>query len=113
MRQVIALVFAAVAVLGAPLHGGLAQSSTCDPPNDAPPPFGETEVSDGSAAHTFYIDVRHVTLDVWLYQESNGVFVGGDPVKDLQRGGNSFLVGNLDSDPCTDSTLVPPDTLVF
>lgn len=102
------------------------------------PSLGEMEISDGTAAHTFYIDDRDYVLGsgTWIYEESNGVFTphaavnppssvqvpywwqwvfatmpNGAP-QDLQRGGSSPYVPG-DSDICTDPCTCQPDTLIF
>jgi hypothetical protein len=54
-------------------------------------------------AGTFYIDDRGVdSAGVWVYQESNGT-------PGLQSGGNSAILGDVDSDACEHDA---PDTLL-
>jgi hypothetical protein len=64
----------------------------------------------GANGSTYYVDARSGTEGVWLYQESNGIFVGNDVALDLQVGGASAYVPG-DADPCG-TPGVPPDTLI-
>jgi hypothetical protein len=83
----------------------------CDGPGAGGAGIIEVSPADSPTA-TFYIDDRNVIYGngIWLYQESNGVFVGGVAHADLQRGGNGLLLG--DPETCTDVGPWLPDTLV-
>ena len=89
-----------------------ASTGECGPGDSSA--LGLVEISPANdAATTFYIDDRNFALGngLWLYQESNGIFVGGDVTKDLQRGGTSEYVPD-DSDVCVDDRAVVPDSLI-
>lgn len=109
-RQVVIASLATFA-LAAPLVGADSVGK-CD--SGGAPALGRIEISptdDPSA--TFYVDDRDLPLGngLWTYQESNGVFVGGDVTKDLQRGGSSAYVPG-DNEICTDLGPWAADTLI-
>lgn len=88
---------------------------------------GTVEITDGVAAHTYYVDDRPALDDQLsfyrqdIYAENNqdwshpsaGVYTGVAP-RDLQRGGTSNLLPG-DSDPCMDNDYsgLGPDQLIF
>lgn len=83
--------------------------------------LGEFEIGDGTAAHSFYFDDRGaLRAGVWLYEESNGVYYGGNAYRDLQRGGVGMAPVVTTSPPglgpdnevCTDGP-GQPDTLIY
>lgn len=110
MNQKLGNVFLLIAFAATILPSALARAAECQGARG----LGEFEIGDGTPSHTFYLDDRDQLFGngIWLYQESNGKFVGGDPYQDLQRGGSSRYVPN-DTDLCTDYSLVGPDTLIF
>jgi hypothetical protein len=75
--------------------------------------MGRLEIGDRTPENTWYVDDRGVAKNsVWIYEESNGVFVGGVPELDLQRGDAVDLPID-DADQCVDDPNVAPDTLIF
>jgi hypothetical protein len=73
-------------------------------------------------ADVYYLDHRGVALGygTWIYEESNGVFVGGDPARDLQRGAgcSPYVPDDCDGlypwiDDGVAAGLYPPDTLIY
>lgn len=72
------------------------------------------ELGYGAPGTTFYVDLRELAGDsvysIWIYQETNGYFTGGNVERDLQRGGTSSLVEG-DDEICHDGYV--PDTLLF
>lgn len=81
-------------------------------------PPGIVEVTTGSEDATYYVDVRDVHLNVWLYEETNGVWTPRAPgayrddaaAHNLQRGGASAL-GTYET--CVDDFLDLPDRLIW
>lgn len=64
----------------------------------------------GVAGETFYLEIREIQGDsylysIWIYQEANGV-------EGLQRGGASNIVPD-DADPCNDGAPEGPDQVIF
>lgn len=87
-------------------------TGACD--SGGAPALGEVEISPtNDPTQTFYIDDRNYALGngLWIYQESNGVFTGGDVAKDLQRGGSSQIVPD-DNEVCSDNSPAGPDQLI-
>ena len=78
----------------------------CDA-GDAP---GLSIVQVGEGDDAWYVDDRGIFNGVWVYEETNGIWVDDDPFHSLQRGGASPYVPD-DADPCIDDPLVIPDTL--
>ena len=80
----------------------------CD--SEDTPSLGIVQVGDGDDA--YYIDDRNYLLGngIWVYEESNGIWVADDPAHSLQRGGASAYIPD-DSEICVDDPLVIPDTL--
>ena len=76
----------------------------CDGTGD--PSLGLVQVSEGQGA--YYVDARGDETRV--YEETNGIWVAGDPAHSLQRGGSNAYIPD-DSDPreCVDDPLLVPD----
>jgi hypothetical protein len=89
-----------------------APASVGDCGSKGTPALGEMEFGNGSGA--WYWDDRDYLLGNgwWFYEESNGIYVGGDVHADLQRGGSSPFEPN-DNEICTDDPNVAPDMLIF
>ena len=107
-RLLLYLAVSLIGVLGVPT---VSLASLCN--TDGTGALGIIEIGNGEPQHTFYLDDRApVFAEVYVYVESNGIFVGADPYLDLQRGGESpYLAGH--SDPCVDDSTSGPDTLIF
>lgn len=69
-----------------------------------------------SPDRTYYVDDRNFVLGngLWLYEESNGIWVAGDALASLQRGGCSDLVpDDCDASPCPVPIGYVPDRLIY
>ena len=82
----------------------------CD--SEDSPSLGIVQVGSGDDA--YYIDDRNYALanGIWLYDETNGIWVDGDTAHSIQRGGASPYVPD-DPEICVDDPLVIPDTFFF
>jgi len=57
------------------------------------------------------VDDRNIAGNgVWVYEETNGIWVAGDPEHSLQRGGASPYLPD-GAETCVDDPLVLPDQL--
>ena len=76
------------------------------------PSLGIVQIGEGDDA--FYVDDRNYLLGngIWIYEETNGIFVADDPAHSIQRGGASPYVPD-DSEICVDDPLVIPDVFFF
>jgi len=82
----------------------------CD--SEDAPALGIIQVGEGDDA--YYIDDRNLAIGngLWVYEETNGIWVAGDTAHSIQRGGASPYVPD-DSEICVDDPLVIPDTFFW
>lgn len=74
---------------------GIAAAGPCD--SDGSPALGDVEVSPtNDPSLTFYVEEVNPT-SVTLWQETNGIFVGGDVTRDFQGGCLSDGSAQLDT----------------
>lgn len=80
-----------------------------------------TGVPGGSQLHgpnpdgVFYVDDRNQVLGngIHFYEESNGIYVRGEPHRSLQRGGGASPFFPDDAELCVDDPNVLPDTRIL